>query len=463
AGVSFWCSIQERNGSFNEWYPHEGSYVATAFSAYAISETLLLMGADRIADYDRAVAALSRAAGWIKDRTEQRVCNQQTGALLATYNTYLLTGDDRLMAAVNGYEDALARAQKREEWFLEYSGADIGYLSLSIDYLAKYFKKTGSRKTEEIVAHAINFIVNFIHADGSSGGVYGSRHTEYLIPDGFEIFAPISEQARFAAWNIRAGLERGRGISLHQLDDRYLTYISYTFLQAALDGMDEIDETPIARADYRYYPEAGLFVRRFGDLELIANVHMTGALVCIARGKRLADSGVVIDGARQLFSGYETGATTVSVDENGFSVEGPFRETRENILSPIKQIILYLFQLTAGRVSFANHLVKERLRRRMILSHRRAPATLKRTVAIDGGGILITDEIAGTGRFKRMITGTQISFIYVPSSRWFQRENLTDEPPVLVQPVDVPPGDGNILIERHFPSGKITITRRPAH
>ena len=44
ASLNFWETIQEKNGSMNEWYPKENSFVGTAFNAYAISETMLLLG-----------------------------------------------------------------------------------------------------------------------------------------------------------------------------------------------------------------------------------------------------------------------------------------------------------------------------------------------------------------------------------------------------------------------------------
>ena len=42
-GIRFWCAIQRKDGSFDEWYPHEESFVATAFTACAMAETLRLL------------------------------------------------------------------------------------------------------------------------------------------------------------------------------------------------------------------------------------------------------------------------------------------------------------------------------------------------------------------------------------------------------------------------------------
>jgi hypothetical protein len=40
--IEFWARIQRGDGSFDEVYPNEHSFVATAFSAYAITESMSL-------------------------------------------------------------------------------------------------------------------------------------------------------------------------------------------------------------------------------------------------------------------------------------------------------------------------------------------------------------------------------------------------------------------------------------
>ena len=41
--LDFTKKLQNKDGSFNEMYPYEHSFVATAFVCYAVSETLLLL------------------------------------------------------------------------------------------------------------------------------------------------------------------------------------------------------------------------------------------------------------------------------------------------------------------------------------------------------------------------------------------------------------------------------------
>jgi len=92
AALRFWTTIQNRNGSFNEWYPSEHSFVVTSFSTYAVSESLLLIKDELPQDEcESIVGALVKAGTWLISRNETRVMNQQTGAAIALYNLYLLT------------------------------------------------------------------------------------------------------------------------------------------------------------------------------------------------------------------------------------------------------------------------------------------------------------------------------------------------------------------------------------
>ena len=44
AAMQFLTTIQNADGSFNEYYPHEHAFVTTAFASFAVSEGLLLLG-----------------------------------------------------------------------------------------------------------------------------------------------------------------------------------------------------------------------------------------------------------------------------------------------------------------------------------------------------------------------------------------------------------------------------------
>ncbi len=500
--IAFWCKIQEKDGSFNEWYLREGSYVATAFSSYSISESLLLLGKERLKIFPTAVEALRKAGLWLKDRSQTTVSNQQTGALVALQNIYLLTGETVFLEAARQYEGLLARSQDEEGWFKEYAGMDLGYLSLAIDYLAKYYSKTNSSRIAMVIHKAIDFLHHFVLEDGTVSGVVTSRETEYLIPHGFELWSEKHAPARFIAGRIRENLKTKKGVSLHSLDDRYLMYVGYTYLQAGKDGPDELPVLPRPAIPFQYLPHAGLCVYRAEDLELIGSLKKTGSFVCRVGSKRCEDSGVVIDPStrtpamaggpslgmepnnkksreqipkgqeegtapacrrgrgmpvgfhaqKKFFSGFMNEEVQVlRIDEKGFEVEGNFYQINENIMTPFKNLLLNLFQMTLGRFPWLNQTVKDFLRKKLILTQKKSAFKLKRRVDVNSSGIAMTDEIIGP-EFSEIILGAKVSFIYVPSSRWFQIENLDNQPFQRIPVAGAHRSAQNTFVfTRHFP------------
>ncbi len=448
--MNFWVKIQESDGSFNEWYVHEGSYVATAFSSYAVSETLLLLGKDLIPNTDEILSSLVKAAFWLGQQSQKAVCNQQIGALIAIYNIYLLTHDDEIEAIVQNYEQIIVSCQVAEGWFLEYGGPDIGYLSLSVDYLAKYYQKTQSKVIFEVLQKALKFSVDFIHSDGTSGGTYASRDTEFLIPHGVELLAAKNENAAFIAGVIRKNLAESRGITPFSLDDRYLMYNGYTFLQAGLDALDNLPEVSLKRSSFVHYPLAGIAIWRHKGLECIANLKKIGVLTAIVDGKKICDSGILVDAPQPLYSGYlQDDVKILYVSEQGFSAEGHLSFLKENSMTPAKQIFLNFVQLFVGRSEKLKVFIKEALRKKLITGHKLSDVVLKRTVYVQEDALRIVDELKGLKTFDRIIVGARLSFIYVPSARLFQRENLSEQNP-------------EYITVEHLKDGKFVVSRELA-
>lgn len=267
AALIFWTKIQNCNGSFNEWYPNEHSFVVTSFSTYAVSESLLLIKDElHLEEYEEIITSLKKAGDWLSERHEMRVMNQQTGAAIALLNLQKLTGDGKYLEASKGKISLLKQRQSDEGWFLEYGGPDIGYLSLAIDYLCKYYQKTEEHMVKDIIDRALGFMKYFIQPNLVAGGEYTSRNTEYLIPHGFEIFSRQSEDAKFIASAVRKSILKTESFP-NLFDDRYLTYVGYTWLQAYQDANKSLDETVDENLSSNFDNEFRKFFKESGLLD----------------------------------------------------------------------------------------------------------------------------------------------------------------------------------------------------
>jgi hypothetical protein len=432
AAMRFWTKIQNKNGSFNEWYPNEHSFVVTSFSTYAISESLLLLK-DEIPfnEYEAVVKALLKAGDWLIRRNETRVMNQQTGSAIALLNLYLLTEEKKYLNSSRDKISLLNRKQSSEGWFVEYGGPDIGYLSLAIDYLGKYYKKTGDEQVKDILTRALGFIKYFIQPNLWAGGEYSSRNTEYLIPHGFEIMSRINDDALFAASVVRKSLLTTNSFP-YLFDDRYLTYNGYTWLQAYLDANPELDSTVEENINNhfnnsfkKFYQESGLLIINDDHKHFIVNVKKGGAFRLFDKKatQTYSDAGILVKFKDRWYTSGWLARTQTDISGDTITISGNMWKVPDKVLTTFRYVLLRLFQMTFGHSSFISLWMKEKLRDILITKTKPSDLKYKRVITLkeDYREILnindsISAEVAG---ISSIYVFTKDTHIYVPSSRYY--------------------------------------------
>ena len=193
AAIDFWSKIQLKDGSFNEYWYNEHGFPPTAFSLYAVVESCKLLNCRD----QNVLESVRKAADFLIKNPEREALNQEIGSMTAIYNAYLLTKDDRLKAGAEEKFNRLLKQQKEEGWFSEYGGADVGYLTVSLNYMALFYKLSWREEALDSCNKIIDFLQYFVHPDGTTGGEYGTRNTEYFLPAGFEImsqFYPLASK-----------------------------------------------------------------------------------------------------------------------------------------------------------------------------------------------------------------------------------------------------------------------------
>lgn len=429
AGLLFWGSIQESNGTFNEWYPKENSFVATAFSSYAISETLLQLG-DMVQDRDGIIFHLKKAVDWLGKIDENRAQNQEAGAAIASYNLYLLTKETKYKYLSEDKINFIINNQTTEGWFYEYGGADIGYLSLCIDYLAKYYSKYRGTNLLKVLENAVKFISYFVHPDCTFGGGYGSRNTEYLIPHGFELLSDMYPDARVISSHIREALRNKSSVFPNSVDDRYLSYILYTYLQAYIDSR-KIRDDGVPRYDQEFtrdFINSGIWIYSDDEFYLITNYKMGCPFVLSFKRNQYSiyDSGVQVKTKNEgnLISSHLSSRNVSHVSESCINVSGYMHKIKDNLVNPEKIILLRLFGLTVGRYDTIGLILKDKLRDKLITGSNSTNATFRREISINEHIVEIKDDICMREDIDELIIGSKASYIYVPSSRYFQKSEL---------------------------------------
>lgn len=226
AAINFWKKIQGKNGSYNEVYPNENSFVTTAFTTYAVTEALLELNDESLTK--KLLGKILQAGNWLSKHNNLDVANQMAGALVALYNIYLITREPSFLKAVNCKLDLIYGLQSEEGYFMEYGGYDIGYLSLCISYLSKYYMKAKDEKIAEHIKKAVLFVEERVAEDGNYDSQPTSRGTQYIYPHGFKIMGSTVIDKH--TW----GLEKERVVNPQWMDDRFCIPLTIDYFQTYL-------------------------------------------------------------------------------------------------------------------------------------------------------------------------------------------------------------------------------------
>jgi hypothetical protein len=416
------------DGSCDDYFPFEKALGANVFTTYAMAESYRILKLTR----EDLLECLRRRADWLCANNESgQLANHQAFAALALYTVFEVTGVERYREASNRFRDIILSWQNQEEgWFQEYEGADPGYHSCSIAFLAKLYQKSGDASLIEPLKRAVEFAAHFMHPDGSYAGEYGSRNTYHFYPHGFEVLSSTSATAgRIAETYLqRAMPERRRYFND---DNRMCAHYVYDWMQAWLDynpvrqGMLDESRGPFTT----WLPHARLFIKKTGSYYAVASLAKGGVIkVFDAAGPLQSDTGPMLrttDG--HVLVSHLVDEWHVEVDESAGRIvtSGPMSFRRSQLPSPVKQIIFRAMNLTLGR--FNPHLVRRMLQKVLITGKPRSAVILRRTLEFTSGNVAITDEIDARGcdySFDRLMVGTDATSIYVANSTNYQESVL---------------------------------------
>lgn len=228
ASIEFWKKIQNKNGSFNEYYPHEHSFIATAFTCYAVSQSLRLFNNKELTE--KTLDSLKKSGKWLIKNNNFDVGNQMAVSAAALHNIYLLTKDTDFLKGSRNKITSLIKMQHNDGYFVEYGGYDIGYLSIAISFLAKYYKDSHDEMALKPLEKAVDFIQKNIDDHGRYDWRLTSRKTQYVYPHGLKIMESnlINHLAN--------GLKNNLILNPGWMDDVFCVPLTNDYLQTFIEG-----------------------------------------------------------------------------------------------------------------------------------------------------------------------------------------------------------------------------------
>lgn len=456
AALRYLEKIQLRDGSFNEYYPHEHSYPATAFVLFAGCRTYVELGLNDTS----VLETLRKAAYWLAKHQEKKAYNQEWASIAGIYEYAELTGDKEISVLLEEkIENALA-AQSKDGWFPEQGGADIGYSSVALDMLSEYYRMSGDVRVKEPLNKLVHFLQYFIHPDGTAGGEYGSRNTLYFMPAGMEFAAHMSGSEAAAAVSVIDKLygESGRTCSgnfMDAVDERYLShYVLHSYLRALQrcgGQTPQAAKLPCETEHEMIFQDAALMAKCKGCCYFVFSARKGGVLKIYHDGRELAwDCGyrVRMADGKVAATNWLDDSYLVEWRDDGCTVEGKMNLVSQKVQSPIYLLGLHIAAFVLGER--VNKLIKKLT----IFSDKHTDIRFRREVtwgARDLDMIEVRDMITSA---KQILVeeAPNCSLRLVASGKFFSRSDL------LVRKPGVYEVDGGVItIQKKYDlSGSIT-------
>lgn len=445
AAMEFLTKIQNYDGSFNGGYPYVWSVDAVASPICAVSESYLLLE-EQINNSLKEIFTdtIKKAGNWLLKSRDTHVINQESTALIALYNIYQITGDEKYKNGAENKIKMILKNQSSEGWFNEYGGGDIAYLTVTINSLAKYYQKTGDKDILKTLNKAIEFISYFVHPNGTMGGEYTSRNPEFIIPNGFEILSrEIPLAAAIADSNIQA-LNQDQIISPTTLDNTYLCWMLHTYFQAYDNYHPRTHNGVILpymkTLITKYFPQAKYIVIKKNSYYMIIGASKGGVIRVYGCKNNpdliFSDCGYlgILSNGEKVSSQWLDYSNEVIFDENAdfVSVSGTFHRINESLFTPAKMVLSRIGLTAISRMPFVRENLYQRLRKTMITGNITVPIEFTRKISYTEEKVIILDIMNFNKdlRFEYFNIVDKFSPIYAQSTEFFQRQELSNIRPI---------------------------------
>lgn len=460
AMLDFTMRIQRPGGCFDETYRGQDSYAATALVTFHLSETVLQLERHLSAGIRNDTKdMLNRAAQWLARPHPGLTGNEVAAAAAAAAFMNLATLDPGL-----GCEEELERLLERleslqspEGWFPEYGGADIGCTSLSHSFLALIAKRRGDRRATAMADRCADFLQHFLHRDGTVGGVYGSRNTEYFVPLGAVLHARRRDASARMLKYLEHHLDLGRhALVTRCLDDRHLAYLSPWYLLSAQVILETTKESPEKAPPLpaaTWFEEAGLWSVDTPGLKLVANLRKGGVFHLDLGGHAFVDCGYfaeIPDGPVVTTQVLQE-RPDITVDGLNARLSARLVVLHPNRITPWKNVLFRAANLAAP--AFLRRRILDFLRRRAVATGD-SVGSVHRNIVVSDDAVDVTDFIEVNEPVIRMILQLDTErALSVAATGFYQPQELNRDGGIL--PVDLEAG--KVVVRRRYDGDGLTV------
>lgn len=439
AGILYCARIQHENGSFDQAFPREYSFGATAFLLYALVRSIPAISHLFSVREERMVHDMcEKAARFLVGHSETHgfISNHCAGAAAALAKSGALFRNASYGARAKELVTLIMKRQSSEGWFLEYEGPDPGYETLGISYLASYYDDTKDPDVIEAVKKSVDFLSYCVHPDGTLGGEYGSRNTEVFYPAGLEAFRRDLPLALSICRAMRDSIAKGHTAALGHMDDENFIPLLCNYAKACAEGMDHESSSvpllPWQREDETtFFPFSKIFIKSTRAYYCVCNGSKGGTLKVFAKQPevlRWDDGGYIGKTTRDILCTTQVfhPNTAVRYEQGVLTISSGFFQYPTMLPTPLKLFILRFLSLTVFHSVTLGNIAKGILVRMLITNKRDVGAALERTIQATETTIIVHDVLLKhpSLKFQWLEYGKKFSAMHMGSAKYFQPSQL---------------------------------------
>ncbi len=438
AGMDYWTKIQLRDGSFDEFYPNERGWAGpTGFLLYVMCDSARLLGDKIPAELNEKLLKAIHKAGLFLSGTDESgvLANHHAMAILPMYESYLVTQDKKIESAFQEKLDIFFGYCYDEGWCLEYDGADPGYLSATISFMAKLAKHYKDERFDPFFQKAVEFSSYFVYPNGHYAGTAGSRQTLHFYPHGYELLANEIPLAGAVANRMLEGLRDGALVPPEIQGERYFVYRIPELLLSYVDygeRADELPPLPYQREPFRsYFTGAKVLAQKTPAAYTVVNAAKGGVVKHFELSSnklRVNNCGIwgKLEDNRLFTSQWIDESTEIKETDDGLHISGRCHKVPTKIFNPYTFILFRVFMLAFGWHERIAYHLKGLIRKILMLGAKPLPMQYQRAITITDQRVEVktTLKLEGTVKVNGLLTGDEFPARYVPQSRYFQPQEL---------------------------------------
>ncbi|WP_193370352.1 hypothetical protein [Pelagibius marinus] len=426
--------LVKKDGSLDEILPNESSYCVTALVAFDLLRTLALLrdvvGEEKRKGYLDVVSPMVRHIA--ESRESHGIISNHLSVAAAALGRWQMETAQDVSAPLRALLSFILEHRSPEGWFKEYEGADPGYQSLTLDYLADLDRVMPELGLGPKLAATMEFLSWCCHPDGSYGGLYGSRNTRFLYPAGIEELAHEVPAAAAIAGFMRQSHSDRAVVGLAAMDDPNLIPMFNSFCRAAAAAAErplpQAEPLPFEQdgSDLKRFDDAGLVFERSDGCYTVVNWRKGGVVQRYSGSSSQVDAGVCArDREGHWYTGQLAGEETKIEwpSRDTLCIEGPLTKYHVSLPSPLDFIVLRILCLTAMRFRWSRDAIKRILVHLLITRRRSAKAVFRRIIRFRPAFSIEDKWVVPAEGIERVESAKAIQAIHMASQGYWQRSD----------------------------------------